>query len=483
MVRAALAGLVVGDLDVGVQLHVLLHQVLVAEFGEGADGELDRPPPSSRRPRRTRLGTAARADSRGGGQHGDGGVACPRECVSHVRPLAERDHTDSGSAPRTSAECDRPWPVAGCVKMPCRPALSRERSQSQIGDERVMAVDAAPQTGRPTLEDVAAHAGVSRSTASRALNDDSYVSARAREKVHAAAAASLGYSPNHAARSLVTRRTGAVAVVLSEAGGHGAGRPVLRDRGARGVTRVGRRGQPDAGDVRRHRRRRARHRRASWTADTSTARWSSRSHEGDPLPAALCTLRLPVVFGGPAGTWQQGRARGRLRQPSGARRPWEHLIAQGRRHIAMVAGPAGPSWRRRTGSRGGARRCGAQDAWDPCTSRATSRSTGGRLAMRKLLHRKRRAWTRVFAASDLMAAGAMRALEAGQQMPGRRGGDRLRRQPGARPGHDAAADLGASGSAGAGAADGGDAHGAAGRPEVTPARHMLGVSLTLRESG
>ncbi|MER6794029.1 LacI family DNA-binding transcriptional regulator, partial [Amycolatopsis mediterranei] len=64
------------------------------------------------------------------------------------------------------------------------------------------------------MEDVAAFAGVSRSTASRALNDDAYVSAAAREKV-LAAARDLGYSPNQAARSLVTRRTGAVAVVRS----------------------------------------------------------------------------------------------------------------------------------------------------------------------------------------------------------------------------------------------------------------------------
>src|SRR3954466_2201848 len=81
---------------------------------------------------------------------------------------------------------------------------------------RLHPVAAGPsQDERPTLEDVAAYAGVSRSTASRALNDDAYVSMRAREKV-LGAARELGYSPNQAARSLVTRRTGAVAVVLSE---------------------------------------------------------------------------------------------------------------------------------------------------------------------------------------------------------------------------------------------------------------------------
>lgn len=65
---------------------------------------------------------------------------------------------------------------------------------------------------RPTLEDVAAYAGVSRSTASRALNAESYVSPKAREAV-LAAARDLGYSPNQAARSLVTKRTDRKSVV------------------------------------------------------------------------------------------------------------------------------------------------------------------------------------------------------------------------------------------------------------------------------
>ena len=75
---------------------------------------------------------------------------------------------------------------------------------------------AVPDHGsRPTLEDVAEYAGVSRSTASRAMNPGSSISRRARQAV-LAAAQDLGYSPNQAARSLATRRTGAVALVLSE---------------------------------------------------------------------------------------------------------------------------------------------------------------------------------------------------------------------------------------------------------------------------
>lgn len=67
----------------------------------------------------------------------------------------------------------------------------------------------------PTLEDLAAAAGVSRSTASRAINGGKRVSAAAQAAVDAAVVA-LGYSPNPAARSLVTRRTGSIALVTPE---------------------------------------------------------------------------------------------------------------------------------------------------------------------------------------------------------------------------------------------------------------------------
>lgn len=66
-----------------------------------------------------------------------------------------------------------------------------------------------------TLDDVAAVAGVSRSTASRAINGGTKVSPAAQAAVDDAVAR-LGYSPNPAARTLVTRRTGSIALVLPE---------------------------------------------------------------------------------------------------------------------------------------------------------------------------------------------------------------------------------------------------------------------------
>jgi DNA-binding LacI/PurR family transcriptional regulator len=71
-----------------------------------------------------------------------------------------------------------------------------------------------PRT-RPTLEQVAARAGVGRGTASRVINGGEKVSERARQAVEDAIA-ELGYVPNANARALVTRRTDAVALVIAE---------------------------------------------------------------------------------------------------------------------------------------------------------------------------------------------------------------------------------------------------------------------------
>src|SRR5882672_7650953 len=68
----------------------------------------------------------------------------------------------------------------------------------------------------PTLEDVARIAGVSRATVSRVINNTRNVDQQLQETVRAAIA-QTGYAPNHAARSLVTRRTGSVALIVSEA--------------------------------------------------------------------------------------------------------------------------------------------------------------------------------------------------------------------------------------------------------------------------
>lgn len=67
---------------------------------------------------------------------------------------------------------------------------------------------------RSTLEDVARLAGVSKSTASRALNGDANVLPGTRHRVQAAAR-SLRYRPNRTASALRTRRTGLLGLVVN----------------------------------------------------------------------------------------------------------------------------------------------------------------------------------------------------------------------------------------------------------------------------
>lgn len=66
-----------------------------------------------------------------------------------------------------------------------------------------------------TLKDVAARAGVSYATVSRVLADKPHIRAETRDRV-LAAVAQLGYKPNRAARSLKTRRTRLIGILISD---------------------------------------------------------------------------------------------------------------------------------------------------------------------------------------------------------------------------------------------------------------------------
>ena len=66
-----------------------------------------------------------------------------------------------------------------------------------------------------TLRDVAARAGVSAITVSRALNNTGYVSLETRERVNAAVA-ELNYVPNAVASSLRSNKTQLLALLLTD---------------------------------------------------------------------------------------------------------------------------------------------------------------------------------------------------------------------------------------------------------------------------
>lgn len=71
------------------------------------------------------------------------------------------------------------------------------------------------RTAPITIRDVARKAGVSLATVSRALNNGAYVTKETRERVRSAAD-QLGYLPHIGARSLITKRTGTLGVLLPD---------------------------------------------------------------------------------------------------------------------------------------------------------------------------------------------------------------------------------------------------------------------------
>src|SRR5258708_18183840 len=80
------------------------------------------------------------------------------------------------------------------------------------GQGGCVALTAGRRAARPTMADVARLAGVSHQTVSRVLNKHPNVRPQTRAGV-LAAILELGYRPNAAARSLVTRRTNALGVI------------------------------------------------------------------------------------------------------------------------------------------------------------------------------------------------------------------------------------------------------------------------------
>ena len=79
-----------------------------------------------------------------------------------------------------------------------------------------------------TIEDISRHTGLSRGTVSRALNDRPDISTRTKERV-LEACKQLKYRPSHAARSLATGRSYAIAVAVDDL------RSIFADAFLRGV--------------------------------------------------------------------------------------------------------------------------------------------------------------------------------------------------------------------------------------------------------
>ena len=149
---------------------------------------------------------------------------------------------------------------------------------------------------RPTLEMVAERAGVGRGPVSRVINGSSQVSARTREAVHAAIA-ELGYTPNQAARTLVTRRTDTIALVVSESRDRLFADPFFADI-IRGVSSVLH--ERDLQLMLTTARGEAEHKRVGEYLSGSHVDGALlvSLHRDDPLTSRLAESGVPVVHGG-----------------------------------------------------------------------------------------------------------------------------------------------------------------------------------------
>lgn len=269
-----------------------------------------------------------------------------------------------------------------------------------------MSVEVPGRRVAPTLEAVAAAAGVSRSTVSRVVNGSNHVSPDVIEAV-TAAIEQLHYVPNRAARSLANRQTMAIALVVPEDTQRFFGDPFFSEV-MQGITSV------------------LEH--SDYVLNLQLAKPSAPSektiryllggnvdgaivvshHSGDDFFTSL-DATLPVVFGGrPFHPEEHSNNFVDVDNAAGAALGTRHLLGLGRRRIATIAGPANmqAAVDRHTG-------------WAQTVSEAGLAAdlvafgdftmAGGAAAMRALLEREPDI-DGVFVASDLMATGAVSVL-------------------------------------------------------------------------
>ena len=255
----------------------------------------------------------------------------------------------------------------------------------------------------PTLEAVAAEAGVSRSTVSRVVNGSSRVSPEVLAAVNAAIE-HLNYVPNRAARSLAIRQTMAIALVVPEDTNRFFGDPFFAEI-VQGITH----GLENS----------------DYVLNLQLATPSSPSnktiryllggnvdgaivvshHSGDDFFTTL-DATIPVVFGGrPYLPEEHTNNFVDVDNAAGAAMGTQFLVDRGRRRIACIAGPENmqaalervDGWRNTVTAAGLA---------DDLLAQGDYTLQGGAMAMRELLNRQPDL-DAVFASSDLMAAGAI----------------------------------------------------------------------------
>ncbi|KQR48813.1 LacI family transcriptional regulator [Microbacterium sp. Leaf161] len=266
-------------------------------------------------------------------------------------------------------------------------------------------------SSRATIEEVASAAGVSRSTVSRVVNGSTAVSPEALESVKRAIE-ELSYVPNRAARSLASRQTHAIALIVPEDTTRFFGDPFFASIVA-GITGALRGSDyllnlliasDDPGD-----------KMTSFVRNGGVDGALIVSHHTSDAFIDRVADAVPVVWGGRPVRIREGDYVVDVDNVAGARTATQHLIETGRTRIATISGPMTmvSSVDRVQGFRGALADAGlapfAEEAGD------YSEASGADAARRILAEGRPDA---IFVASDLMARGALTALRsAGIRVP------------------------------------------------------------------
>lgn len=263
----------------------------------------------------------------------------------------------------------------------------------------------------PTLDDVARVAGVSRATVSRVVNGGRLVSPETSQAV-TRAIAELGYQPNQAARALVTRRAGAVAVVVPETDDRVFSDPFFPQayHGAltafSGVDTQVLLAMAPPGE--------SSHRMARYLDSGHIDGAIVLSHHGPELARELAKSAHPAVFIGDPGV--PGLPYVELDQVNAAITATRHLIERGATRIATVTGPL--DMNAATERLRGFEMAMAEAGLTPAGQAPGDFTVrGGERAAIQLLE-SAPDLDGVFVASDLMAVGVMRVLRrSGRKIP------------------------------------------------------------------